>query len=96
MQNDPKRLQRMKNQLELTESMAEVKRVQKVHEHSELLALKTKYNDGAPAAAKKHIELKIQQRSISVACCFQHLASFTKKKLIQKRNSKSYSRWRST
>lgn len=43
VQNDPKRLKRMKNHLQLTVSMAEIKRVvQKVHKHIGLLALKMK------------------------------------------------------
>jgi len=85
VQNDPKRLRRMKNQLELTASMAEIKRVQKVHEQSELLTLKIKYNEGAPAAAKKHIESK-NTTKVDICCLmFSAFGKFHKKRSSSKK-----------
>ena len=88
VQNDPKRLRRMKNQLELTASMAEIKRVQKVHEQSELLTLKIKYNEGAPAAAKKHIESK-NTTKVDICCLlFSAFGKFHKKEAHSKKELK--------
>ena len=76
----------MKNQLELTASMAEIKRIQSVHENSELLALKKIYNEGAPAAAKKYIEKK---NTTKVDICCLLFAAFLGKFHKKEGNSKN-------